>query len=515
MSRKEPYKLAAAIYIGSNSIQMKIAENADGVIKELDYVSTPLNLGQDTFSKGAISFEKAEKVSEVIKKYFTLLKDYNIRETTLVATTALRDAENKDYILDQINVKTEKTVQLLDDSEEKGLIYKEILKKLAGYQRFETGQSLMTYIGTGSLGVSLGDQGTIPFTQNIRIGSLKLNEILEQMRDYTEKSSTVVEEYLSTFTNILRKLLPEKKAEFFVACGQEMDLIARLCQAEEKGQLLILKRNVFEELYKEIRNMTGEQIAGKFKLEQEDADMLMPSMAIYKTLLEFTDTEEIINPPVNLLDAMLYATLFPREAGAEDVKFLENTIISAQGIGKKYKYDEKHAAAVRKYALEIFDSTKALHGLGKRARLILQVASLLHDTGKFVNTKRHYLHSFFIIQNSDIVGLNNDEITMAAHVAMYHGKEVPRNWHESFSRLAPQQRTVVAKLVAIIRIADALDRSHCQKFESLEVSIKKQKLFISGSTCQDAHLEQWTFTRKGRFFEEVYGIKAEFLPKIL
>ncbi|RNC28642.1 MAG: Exopolyphosphatase [Candidatus Dichloromethanomonas elyunquensis] len=507
------YKLASAIYIGSNSIQMKIAENSGGVFRELDHVSTSVNLGQDTFSKGMISFEKVEKVCHIIKKYFTLMKDYKVQETSIVATTALRDAENKDYILDQILVKTGKIVTLLDDTEEKELIYKEMFRKMNDSNGFETSSALMTYIGTGSLGVSLCEKGTIPFTQNIRIGTLKLNEILEKMQEYTEKSNTVVEEYLSTFTSILRRLLPEKKAEYFIASGEEMDLIARLCQAEKKGQLLIIRRNSFEELYQEIKNKTGEQIEKQLHLDEEDADILMPSMAIYKTLLEFTDTEIIIDLPVNLLDCMLYSSLFPKEAAEEDARFTINTILAAKAIGGKYKYDENHALAVEKYALEIFDKTRTLHGLGKKARLILQVASLLHDIGKYVNTKRHYSHSFFLIKNSDIIGLNNDEIDVAAHVAMYHGKEVPRNWHESFSRLVPEQRTVVSKLVAIIRIADALDRSHCQKFDLLEVNLKKQKLVITGSTYKDVHLEQWTFTRKGQFFEEVYGIKAEFRQK--
>lgn len=511
--KDEKATLAAAIYIGSNSIQMKIAENNSGVLKELEYVDSPLNIGQDTFAKGMISFEKAEKVCEIIKKYYVLVEAYQIERTSIVATTALRDAENKDYILDQIFVKTGKSVILLDDAEEKELIYKEMFKKLADYKGFESGQALMAYIGTGSLGVTLCVKGTIPFTQNIRIGSLKLNEISEKIQEYTEKTNTVVEEYLSTFTNILRKLLPEKQAEYFIASGQEMDMIARLCQAEEKGQLQIIRRDCFEGLYEEIRNKTGEQIAEYYALNQEDADMLMPSMAIYKALLEFTDTEYIIDPPVDLLDAMLYLSLFPEEAEQAAEKFRENTIRAAQAIGEKYRYDSKHALAVEKYALQIFDKTKALHGLGKRERLILQVASLLHDTGKFVNTKKHYLHSFFIIKNSDIIGLNSYESDIAAHVAMYHGKEVPRNWHESFSRLFPEQRTIVAKLVAMIRIADALDRSHRQKFTHLDVSLKKDKLLITASTYKDAHLEQWTFTRKGQFFEEVYGIKAEFRKK--
>ncbi len=84
---------------------------------------------------------------------------------------------------------------------------------------------------------------------------------------------------------------------------------------------------------------------------------------------------------------------------------------------------------------------------------------------------------------------------------------------DNFSRLTILQRAVVSKLVAIIRMADALDRSHSQKFKHLEVTMQKDGIEIKGSTDKDCGLEQWTFARKSRFFEEVFGIKARLRRK--
>ena len=507
--QEEAVQTAGAIYIGSSALQMKIGEAREGMVKELDILEYPLNIGQDTFSRGKISFEKAEKIGGILKGFLNLAEDYQIKKISMIGTIALRDAENKQYILDQIKVKTGEMVRLLDDAEEKELIYKEMLKALEADNEFSRGKAFMTYIGTGSLGIALYDQGMVPFTQNIRIGPLKLNEILDQIQTHDERSSNVVEEYLSTFTDILKNKLPDKKTEYFIASGQEMDLIAKLCQAVPRGPFLIIERGRFDRLYEEIKNYSDEQLAESYGITVDDAEMLLPAMSIYKTLLGFTEAKVIINLAVNLLDALLYQRLFPVKSRMNDERFMKNTVLSARILGEKYKYNKNHALAVEKFALQIFDKTIPLHGLGNEERLLLQVAAVLHDVGKYIDTKGHALHSYYIIKNSDITGLNDQEGEIAGQIALYHGKSVPHHRDENYGRLLPEQKAVVSKLVAILRIADALDRGHSQKFSTLKINLKKDLLMISGKTQDDIHTEKWAFERKGSFFEEVFGIKAE------
>lgn len=506
-------RTAAAIYIGSNALQLKIGETHEGAIRTLDTLEYPLNLGQDTFSKGKISFEKAGKICEALEGFFRLIDDYQVEESCIVATIALRDAENKEYILDQIKVRTGKQVYLLDDAEEKKLIYKEMLKKLSEDKALNEGRALMTYIGTGSLGVALYDKGNIPFSHNIRIGPLKLNEVLDKIQEHDERSIKVVEEYLSTYTDTLGKDLPTKKMQYFVASGQEMDLIAKLCAAVPEGPLLLIQKERFDRLYQEIEDKTDEQMAKLYGITVENAGMLLPSMAIYKALLQFTAAEVIVDLAVNLLDGLLFQMLFPEKARQMDEQFAYSTVTAAQIIGDKYKYNQKHALAVHDYAVQLFDNTQSLHGLGKEERVLLEVASLLHDVGKYINSRGHAFHSYYIIKNSDIAGLNDRQTEIVGQLAMFHGKETPHLWYDSYSRLLPEEKAVVSKLVAILRIADALDRGHHQKFSALDVKLKQDKLIITGKTQQDTHIEQWALKRKGNFFEEVYGIKAEFHKK--
>ena len=67
--------------------------------------------------------------------------------------------------------------------------------------------------------------------------------------------------------------------------------------------------------------------------------------------------------------------------------------------------------------------------------------------------------------------------------------------------------TVVAKLAAIVRLADALDRSFKQKIHSCSVTLKDNKLKVLAASKEDLTLEIWTLDYKSTFFEEVFGIE--------
>lgn len=223
----------------------------------------------------------------------------------------------------------------------------------------------MVYLGTGTVGVSIYEKGTIPFTQNIRMGSLKLSEIMERMQEQIEKSNTIIEEYLVTFANILEKLISLKKLNHFIVSGQEMDLIARICGAVEEGELLFIPTESFKAKYKELINLNVEQVARTYGLNKDQAEGLLPSLSIYNTLLVFTSANNIIHAPVTLCDALLFSMLYKEEDRELERKFAENTIISAQSVGEKYRYDAEHAATVQKFGSIIFDQTKKSTGWEK------------------------------------------------------------------------------------------------------------------------------------------------------
>lgn len=124
-------------------------------------------------------------------------------------------------------------------------------------------------------------------------------------------------------------------------------------------------------------------------------------------------------------------------------------------------------------ALTIFDKMKSVHGLDRMERLLLQIAVLLHDCGKYINMAQSSACSYNIIMATEIIGLSHAEREMVANVVRFNSS-LFMSYEElaAGSLLDREEYLIIAKLTAILRVANALDRSHKQKIKDIKVSMK-------------------------------------------
>ncbi len=104
---KNPANIAAAMDIGSTALRMTIAQICDGNYEELDNYEYPLNLGKETFSAEKINFTTIKSICEMVNKYYSVAQNLGVPDNniTLTGTTALREAIDREYVMDQIRVK--------------------------------------------------------------------------------------------------------------------------------------------------------------------------------------------------------------------------------------------------------------------------------------------------------------------------------------------------------------------------------------------------------------------------
>ncbi len=507
MDLKNKAGAAAVIDIGSNSLRLEIAQVMGGEIRKLESLVYPVSLGRDTFSSKRISFEKVNKTCEILQNFLTAAEGYGIKRVRAVATTAVREAENKDFVLEQIKLRCGLNVRVLDDSAEKTLIFREIIRRYKDIKEYKN-PALMAYIGVGNLGVALYDKGMVPFTQNIRIGSLRLSELFLNMQEYEEQYSNVIEDYLRGFTETFYATLPKGDIKHLIASGRDIKMIARLCGGDTENAFCYIDRDRFNSLYEDLKNKTIEQIMEDYNLQQESADLLRSAMSIYNMLLRATTADKIIAPIVFISDAILYDELMGKESQTFRKEFEQNSVLSAKAVALKYNYDDDHARYVEKYSLKLFDKTKKIHGLSSRERLYLQVAAILHDVGKFINITAHYEHSYNIVRSTEIVGFDLHETEIIANIVKYHSTRIPSMLDNNYNRLSEKDRMTVAKLTALLRIAEALDKGHIKKFDDIDVKIKNNTMVIGISTYNNTQIEEWSFDMKKLYFEEVYAMRA-------
>lgn len=160
---------------------------------------------------------------------------------------------------------------------------------------------------------------------------------------------------------------------------------------------------------------------------------------------------------------------------------------------------------------------KSIHGLEKRERLLLQISVLLHDCGKYINMAQSSECSYNIIMATEIIGLSHAEREMVANIVRFNSSPI-LSYEElaAGSLLGREEYLTIAKLTAILRVANAMDRSHKQKIKDIRVTMKgNHTMQILVDTFEDLTLEQALFKEKAEFFEEVYSIRPELKAKRL
>ena len=181
MNKKSAPRAAAVIEIGSNNVRMRVSQWAKGTVATLDRLEYPVSLGHDVFSSGDISFDSLRELSSVLSKFTAALRSYNIEKPKVISCTALREAKNRALVVDQLKVRNGLEVTVLEDSQEKAYIYKEVMERLDG-AKLHPGNTMIAYVGSGSIGVAVYDGQKIIYTQNISMGALKLHDVLRHTR---------------------------------------------------------------------------------------------------------------------------------------------------------------------------------------------------------------------------------------------------------------------------------------------------------------------------------------------
>ncbi len=504
--------MAAVAYIGSRVLQFKISELGKHGIKEIEYMESPTDLGHQTFTTGRIVYESIDNLCDRINDFKLLAEGYGIKVVHLFATTALRDAKNRYYILDQIKIKTELDVEIIEDAEEKRLFYDRIIQLVETHKELKSKNAVISYIGTGSIGATYYDSNYIVHTQNIPLGTLKLRESLGD--EYRESSDFYIfmEEYLRNPLQLFNRKLPKDGIENLIVSGKQTDLLIEVFNVDIEDNKGFIDRKTFMKKYDKIKHETPEQIAYDHNIRLTEAELLLPALCIYKTLFDMTTAGTMSVIQLIFSDILIWRILFEKEYKNRILEFRDHTIASSRYMANQYNYDAKHSSAVENCALEIFDHCKKFHGLGKKDRLLLQVAAIMHSLGEFEGTDDYQQIVYDMLKCFNIVGLRKQDmiaIAEASYKAMHNSDE--GDFIEP--TLSKGQQIKITKLAAILQLAESLDISRKQKFRNLKFTTSEKKLRVSAESRQNFILEEWGYHRAAIFFRRIFGIEAKLSVK--
>jgi len=499
-------ELIGVLDMGASAIRLVVAEiDNKRNVRVIEEASRGVLLGRDTFSGGLIRSQTVDAALEALDGFREIMDGYGVRDVRAVATSAVREARNADMFLDRIQGRTGIRFEIINEAEESRLAYMAVRHALRRHASLKSARTLLVEVGGGSTSLTLLRRGEPMRSGVYALGAVRLRQQLDLRRHTQELQVALLKRYIANVIEEIRVEIPLDRVSHVIAIGGDVRFVAaQLTGTEPEADVREISRDQFLAFCDEVERMDEDSLVDRFRLPAVEAETLLPSLLIYRTLLSETSGARMTISSASLRAGVVLDAAEPKNrVTAED--FEHQVLASAEALGHRYRFDRDHGQHVAVLATRLFDELRAEHGLGDRERLLLQVSALLHDVGIYVSLRAHHKHSQYILAASQIFGLSNEETAIVSNIARYHRRGLPQDTHVPFIALDRTDRLIVNKLGAILRLVNALDAEHAQKVRDVKLVRRGSNWILELEGDADLTMEQLAATARSDMFAEIYG----------
>jgi exopolyphosphatase/guanosine-5'-triphosphate,3'-diphosphate pyrophosphatase len=494
----------AAIDIGSNSFHMVVAEaEPNGGYRLLGREREMVRLGKTGLTEGALSEEAMLDGLEALTRMTTLARLRGVERVVAVATSAVRESTNGADFLVRVKALTGLTVQLLTGIDEGRLIYRAVREVVD----LGLDTAVIVDVGGGSTEWITAEAGELEQVVSLPLGSLRCAADLAG----DPASATSLDRLRRKIDKRLAEEVPRGRVERLIAtsgtavcCADLIDHFADRPWKEVSGAREVRVKDLAA-LVDRLRPLKRRQIAGLPPVGGPRSDSLLAGALLLQALAAHAGVERLLVSDRALREGLVLAALgqpIPAAAAPEDLR-RRQVLQLAERSETVYRHNVQSA----RLAVRLFDVTASLHGFGSREREWLEYAALLHDIGYTIHYKGHHKHAYYLIANAVLDAFDQREIEIIAHVARYHRGATPKPGHPTMAALKPWQQRTIRKLAALIRVADALDRTHASRVDEIYCAIRGHKVTLEVLSRYSVELELEAAREHGRFFEKVFACR--------
>jgi exopolyphosphatase/guanosine-5'-triphosphate,3'-diphosphate pyrophosphatase len=507
--------LLGAIDVGTNSIHLIVVEldprfgTSRTILKAREMVRLG---GGESLARGHLSKKAVQRGVAAIARFAAAARAAGASDVRAVATSAVREASNRDEFLAAVRATSGVEIDVLGDVEEARLIH------LGVSRGFPLGDRVACIfdIGGGSTEFIVGDENRPLFLHSVRLGSLRLYE--EYLTDESALSlgyRALDKHVRSTLGPVVARLADYRFDLLIGTSGTVLGLAA--LDAAENGwpsqrahgytlhleRLRALQRTMVKLTPAERRKLPG--------MNPRRGDIIVAGNAIVIAAMELLGRDELIVCERALREGIV-------------VDYLERNIAVARQLGdeRTRRFDEAHALArrfggegahenrVAALAVQIFDGLAELHHFEPADRDVLFAAALVHDVGRAISQSAHHKHGAYIVRNAGLPGWRGEEIELLATLVRYHRKSPPKVTHPEWAEAVPARRVKIEGLAGILRIADGLDRRHLGIVTGVTIRVAEASVTFVLEALQDVAPEIEGATFKADLFERAFATTVTF-----
>ncbi len=507
----------AAIDAGSNAIRM-IVGSVDQAwrVEAIENIRLPVRLGEDVFASGSLQEKTIQQTVDAFLHFQRVAENFGIVKIRAIATSAMREASNSDILLDRVFRTSGIEIEIISGAEEARLIHLAVARVI----NLKGKRAVLIDIGGGSVEVTISENQNIISTESYNMGTVRLLQKLDgntksafSLLGSKQPFTVLVREYAEAARRRIDHEIGGARINVCAGTGGTVEELGRLRQKVFKQPTdKFVSLAELQDLIEEFSGMSVKERMRKFNLRPDRADVILPAAIVLQLIAHEAHVRQVAIPQVGLKDGVLLDMAEGLKQGPHAPR-REQVWESAIRLGKKYQFDARHATLTAKLARQLFDQSVALHDLGDEERLLLEVGTLLHDIGHFINTIDHDRHGYYILKANRLIGLNESQQEVVASLVRYHRRTFPSLDDPNFKMLPQKDRITVSKLSALIRLADGMDVSHSSRVVSVVLAEKKKCWELGLRGKGDLMLEKWALEKRRALFEEIFGVQLEIADK--
>ncbi|MDA8044337.1 MAG: Ppx/GppA phosphatase family protein [Actinomycetota bacterium] len=502
----------AAFDLGSNSFHLLVADaHPDGTFEPVATDKEMLRLGSAVAATGEIGRVGSSAAVEVVRRFRSMAESLKVDEIVACATAAFREATDSLAVVDRLESEAGVKVRVISGREEAQLIFDAVRASVV----IDPGPALALDLGGGSLEIMIGDGRGLEWATSLKLGVARLTAELVRSDPLSggdcRRVTGVVGKAIQRVLPEIRKLRPR------VAVGSSgtLETLIRLAATRRSGvapptvNQLSVPAGDIETLAEWLLGMTSAERASLPGVDARRADLLPTGALLLTTIFDLTGLDRIVGCEWALREGMVLDAIghHMRAEWDSDPRAMRRE--SVLNVCRRYGWNQVHSTKVARLAVELFDGTSGLHDLSATDRDLLEFGALLHDVGEHVSKEGHERHTAYLIENGRLRGFSPEEIGTLSCLGRFHKRGTPKTSFEPFARMKESRQKKVMQLVALLQIADGLDRSHGGPVRDVHVYTRNDVVEVVVEADDDIDLELWGLRRKRDLFERVFGCRLD------
>ena len=508
----------AAIDIGTNSFHLVVARPAgNNRFEILARDKEVVRLGSGSGDMKELHSDAIDRGVEALGRFRRVADTFGA-EVHAVATSAVREAENREEFLEAALAKANVKIEVISGVEEARLIHLGVLQAVPVFDQ----QVLVIDIGGGSTEFIVGRGEDVLAARSLKVGAIRLTERFFRKEPVKKKAVDEARKYVKSYLPRVSEMVTEAGG-FEVAVGSSGTIlnVAEMIRAhygsEPNRQVGMTSftahalAEVVDDLASRPRVAERLDVPG---LDPRRADIILGGVIVLEQVFKALGITELVTSDYALREGVLLDVVRRRQTGTlghlRDLRYESVLHLAALAPG-----ETAHCAHIAALAAQLFEGTRHVSGLSDEAEEWLEAAAILQNVGLVISHDRHHLHSYYVIRNSELLtGFTDHEIEIIALVARYHRKSTPKARHLEYARLQDTDQRVVEILSGILRVAAGLDRTRSGAISRLRVDDDTRgaplRILVETAPHVDADLELYSARNRKDLLEEALGRTVEF-----